>query len=339
VLPNLDLRSLSGKHLFVTGGTGFFGIWLLSALRILHQQGTLVKVTVLSRDPEGFLIRHPQFQKQCWLTFITGNVCDFKIPHQQFDLLIHAATETSLSAHAKPMQMFDSIVLGTRRVSELAKLCGVRRVLMISSGAVYGKQPAGQIYQPDDSQLACNPLLASSAYGEGKRVMELMGAMLQSEHGIEFVTARCFSFSGPGLPPNGHYAIGNFIHDALYSKQIKIKGDGTPVRSYLYGADLAVWLLHLLLKGKKGESYNVGSDKALTILELATSVRDILSPNKKIEIYQNLDTAWSLTRNHYVPSIDRARALGCAPWTTLDQSVRFTATYFGSDQLSGIYHS
>lgn len=330
VLPNLDLRSLTGQRLFITGGTGFFGIWLLSTLRGLHQQGTLFQVTVLSRDPEGFLLRYPQFRYKPWLSFVAGNISDFKIPQQQFDLVIHAATETSLAAHAEPKRMFESIFFGTRRVLELAQLCGVRRVLMISSGAVYGKQPASQTHQNDDSQFACNPLLASSAYGEGKRVMELLGAILQNEHGIEFVTARCFSFCGPLLPLDGHYAIGNFIHDALYNKQIIIQGDGSPVRSYLYGADLAVWLLKILLVGQKGESYNVGSDEALTLKELATLVRDVLSPNKQIEIQQNTATSSSSTRNRYVPAIDRARALGCVPWTKLDESLRLTANFFYS---------
>lgn len=330
VLQHLDLKSLANQRLFITGGTGFFGIWLLSTLRRLNYQGTSIIVTVLSRNPESFLQRHPYFRDQRWLSFTTGNVCDFEIPAQQFDLVIHAATETSMVAHAEPIRMFENIYFGTRRVLELAKLCSVQRVLMISSGAVYGKQPIHQVHQPDDSQLACNPLLAGSAYGEGKRVMELMGAMLQSEYGIEFVTARCFAFCGPGLPLDGHFAIGNFIRDALYNKQIIVQGDGSPVRSYLYGADLAVWLLHLLLHGKAGESYNVGSDEALTIRELATLVRDVLSPGKPIEIQKSSETASSLTRNSYVPAIDRARELGCAPWTTLDESLKFAAKYYQS---------
>lgn len=334
VLSKLDLRSLTGQRLFITGGTGFFGIWLLSTLRALNLQGILIQVTVLSRDPEGFLSRHPQFRESRWLNFFAGNVTDFKIPQQKFDLVIHAATETTLAAHAEPIRMFDSIFFGTRRVLDLAKACGVNRVLMISSGAVYGNQPANQTHLSDDSQLACNPLLASSAYGEGKRVMELLGAMLQSEHGIEFVTARCFSFCGPYLPLDGHYAIGNFIRDALYNQRIIIQGDGTPVRSYLYGADLAVWLLYLLLKGQKGVSYNVGSDEAVTLNELATLVRDVLSPSKKIEVQHNLNLMTSSTRNSYVPAIDRARAIGCAPWTKLDDSLKLTANFLNSHPAS-----
>ena len=329
ILPNLDLQGLHEKHLFITGATGFFGIWLLSALLVLHQRGFTIKATVLSRYPEVFLSRHPQFRDQNWLHFITGDVRDFIIPHANYDLLIHAATETSRAAHDAPLRMFDNIVFGTRRVLELAKRCGVRRLLLISSGAVYGKQPAGQIHILDNSQLACNPLSTSSAYGEGKRVMELMGAIFQSQTGIEFVTARCFTFCGPGLPLDGHYAIGNFVRDAMYRKKIIVQGDGSPMRSYLYGADLAISLLFLVLHGKAGESYNVGSDEALTIKELAERVRDILSPDKYIEIQHGFEKM-PLTHNYYVPSIDKARALGCAPWTSLEQSLELTAQYWNA---------
>jgi nucleoside-diphosphate-sugar epimerase len=327
VLPRLDLSSLDGQRLFITGGTGFFGLWLLSALRVLHGQAVSVEVCVLSRDPAGFLSRHPQFYNQSWLSFISGNVRDFQIPDRQFDLLLHAATETSTSAHANPPRMFDDIVLGTRHVLDLAQRCGVRRMLLISSGAVYGPQPLGLTHQPDESQMACNPLLPGSSYGEGKRVMELMGAMLQHSIGIESMTARCFAFCGPGLPLNGHFAIGNFVRDALFRDEITVQGDGSPMRSYLYGADLAVWLLYLLINGKAGESYNVGSDEALSIKDLALRVRDVLAPEKPVKIHKVVGTE-PLLRQCYVPSISRARAMGCEPWTSFDQSLRFSADFW-----------
>ncbi|MBK6005371.1 NAD-dependent epimerase/dehydratase family protein [Ramlibacter ginsenosidimutans] len=327
VLHRLDLQGLAGQRLFITGGTGFFGLWLLSALRALNDEGVPVQACVLSRDPDKFLSRHPQFRAQPWLDFVTGNVRDFALPERKFDLLLHAATETSMAAHADPVNMFDDIVLGTRRVLQLARSCGVRRALLVSSGAVYGAQPPHLTHQPDDSQAACNPLLPSSAYGEGKRVMELMGAMLQRETGIEFLVARCFAFCGPGLPLDAHFAIGNFIRDALYGEQINVQGDGSPMRSYLYGADLAVWLLYMLVNGRAGESYNVGSDEGLSIKELALRVRDVLAPGKRVAVLQNAEAEPSV-RNRYVPGITRARALGCAPWTSLDESLVLSARYW-----------
>lgn len=326
VLPHLNLQGLDGKSLFVTGGTGFFGLWLLSVLSVLNAQRVAVRVCVLSRDPNRFFSRHPQFRDQPWLELVVGNVRDFIIPRRKFELLLHAATETSMEAHNDPSKMFDDILLGTRRVLQLARTCGVQRVLLISSGAVYGSQPVTLTHQPDDSHAACNPWLPSSAYGEAKRVMELMGAILQQDTGIECLSARCFAFCGPGLPLDGHFAIGNFIRDAIYGKKIIVQGDGLPMRSYLYGADLAVWLLYLLVNGRSGKSYNVGSDEAISIKDLAFRVRDLLAPRMTVEVLQKDDSGKS-PRNYYVPNIKRARALGCRPWTSLDHSVILTAKY------------
>lgn len=331
VVPRLDLSSLAGQRLFITGGTGFFGLWLLSALRVLRSQGIEVQACVLSRNPASFLARHPQFRDQPWLNFLSGNVRDFEIPERRFDLILHAATETSMTAHADPARMFDDIVLGTRRVLQMARSSGVRRILLISSGAVYGTQPPEITHQPDDSLMACNPLLATSAYGEGKRVMELMGAMLQLDTGIECLSARCFAFCGPGLPLDGHFAIGNFIRDALHGNQITVQGDGSPKRSYLYGADLAIWLLYLLIRGQSGTSYNVGSDDALSIKELAYAIRDLLAPNTPIKVMQATKCINQIGIS-YVPSISRARSIGCRPWTSLTESLTLTAKFHRSSQ-------
>lgn len=330
VLPRLDLSGLAGQRLFLTGGTGFFGLWLLSTLRALHAAGQTVHCCVLSRDPAGFLARHPQFREQPWLSFVAGNVRDFELPRQPFDLLLHAATETSMAVHAQPARMLDDIVLGTRQVIALAQQSGVKRMLLVSSGAVYGAQPPTLRHQPDDSALACNPLLPGSAYGEGKRVMELLGAIAQQAHGIASVVARCYAFSGPGLPLDGHFAIGNFVRDALGAQQITVQGDGRPMRSYLHGADLALWLFKLLLDGQAGQSYNVGSDEDLSIHELALRVRDVLSPGKPVVVRQPTATDEDAPRARYVPAISRARALGCAPWTPLDEALRQSAAYWSA---------
>ena len=330
VLPRVNLAGLHRQRLFITGGTGFFGLWLLSALRRLNAAGIAVATRVLSRAPERFLARNPQFRQEAWLEFVTGDVRHFAPPPDEFDLLIHGATETSVTAHAQPDRMLDDIVLGTRQTLQMALKTGVRRVLLLSSGAVYGPQPPGLLRQPDDSMLAGNPWSPQGAYGEGKRVMELLGGMAQRQHGLECLAARCYTFSGPGLPLDSHFAIGNFVRDALYGDAIVVAGDGTPRRSYLHGGDLAVWLLHLLLEGQSGQPYNVGSDEDLSVHELALRVRDVLAPGKEVRVL-NHSSEQGFGGRHYVPEITRARALGCAPWTALDESLRSMAEYWKAE--------
>ena len=125
-------------------------------------------------------------------------------------------------------------------------------------------------------------------------------------YGIESVVARCFSFVGRDLPLNVHFAIGYCIHDALYNHQINVAGDGSPIRSYMNQADLARWLLHILDKGASGRAYNVGSDQAISVSDLAHLVRDTLSPNNPVVI-KNMKSIYQ-GRNVYVPDINRAES-------------------------------
>ena len=326
-LAHFDAGPLAGKSIFVTGGTGFFGLWLISAIDRLNRLGADIRVTVLSREPDRFLQRQPYWQTRAWLALHRGNVRDFAFPADHYDLLIHAATDTSVAAHAHPLELFTDIVDGTRRVLDFAAQSGVTRALLTSSGAVYGPQPADVTHIPENARFACQPESTASAYGEGKRAMELLGALYQTKHGIESVVARCFAFVGPGLALDGHFAVGNFIRDALHAEAIRVNGDGTPLRSYLYGADLATWLLTLLSLGKPAYPYNVGSDQAISIAELAETVRSAIAPEKTCQIQLQPDPAASRLR--YVPAIDRGRSeLKLEAWTPLRQAIEWTADYY-----------
>lgn len=324
VLQHLNTAELSGKKLFITGGTGFFGFWLLSALALLNHQGAGISVTVLSRDPKRFLTKHPHFNNLEWLGFIQGNVRDFDFPLHRYDLLVHAATDTSVSAHAHPLDIFDDIIIGTRHVLDFAVSSGVERILLISSGAVYGTQPTEVTYIPEDASFACSTDTPANSYGEGKRCMEMLGTLYAQHYGLKVTSARCFAFVGPELPLQAHFAIGNFIYDALYANSITVKGDGLPTRSYLYGGDLAIWLLTLLIRGIPGRIYNVGSDIEITIRDLAFLVRDTLSPGKSVRLLKQTNSGAG--RNGYVPSINHARSeLGLDVWTSLGEAICQTA--------------
>lgn len=324
LLPKLDTAALAGKSVFITGGTGFFGYWLLTTLSLLNRQGADIRVTVLSRDPRRFLAAQPHLRDLRWLSFVQGNVRDFVFPLSHYDLFIHGATDIAASVHISPMQIADDIVLGSRRILDFAVESGAESVLLLSSGAVYGPQPDGLTHIPEDSCAACPTDLPASAYGEGKRFMEILGTLYAKEHGLRVISPRCFAFVGPGLPLAAHFAIGNFIRDALQADEITVNGDGAPVRSYLYGGDLAIWLLALLVGGDSGRIYNVGSDVPITVRDLAYLIRDTLAPGKPVRILgQPREGSRS---NSYVPDIRRARnELGLDVWTSLRDAILLTA--------------
>ena len=118
-----------------------------------------------------------------------------------------------------------------------------------------------------------------------------------------------------------HFAIGNFIRDALTADAITVSGDGTPLRTYLHQSDLAHWLFTLLEHGQPGQAYNVGSDEVISIAALAHLVRDILAPNKPVHILGKADSA--AARNRYVPDIRKAQQdLGLNVTIPLAEAIR-----------------
>ena len=146
--------------------------------------------------------------------------------------------------------------------------------------------------------------------------------------------ARPFAVVGPGLPLDAHFAIGNFIADAVAGREIVVGGDGRPLRSYLYAGDLAVWLVTLLVRGRSGRAYNVGSDRAIGIGELARLVRSVVPGSGKVSINGTPDP--KAVRSRYVPSVDRARTeLGLAAWTSLEDAIHRTARHASEDGVGG----
>jgi len=298
-----ELRS---QRIFITGGTGFFGCWLLESLIWANDKlGLNAEVVVLTRNYDAFRKKAPHLANHPSIQFIIGDVTSFNFPEGNFSYVIHAATEASAKLNEEnPLLMFDTIVQGTRHTLEFAKLCQAKKFLLTSSGAVYGKQPSDLTHIPEDYIGAPDPTHAQSAYGEGKRAAEMLCTLYGKQYGFEVKIARCFAFVGPYLPLDTHFAIGNFIRDGLQGCPILVNGDGTPYRSYLYAADLAVWLWTILLKGRSCYPYNVGSEEDMTIANLAYIVGEAFSEAIEIKISQSPIPGSNPSR--YVPSTKRA---------------------------------
>jgi dTDP-glucose 4,6-dehydratase len=317
-----DLRE---KKVFVTGGTGFFGKWLLESFVWANDQLNLdAQMLVLSRNPDSFKTRYPHLAEASCVRFHQGDVRNFDFPREQFDFIIHAATDASAQLNAEnPLLMVDTIVEGTRRTLEFARHCGAKRFLLTSSGAVYGKQPPGLSHLPEDYSGAPDPTEPSSSYGEAKRLAELLCSIYQKQYDLEITIARCFVFVGPYLPLDIHYAIGNFIRDGLAGGPIYVAGDGTPYRSYLYAADLAIWLWTLLFRGEPGEAYNVGSEDDISIMDLAYEASAAFPNSPKVVIAKSPVPGRPAER--YVPSVKKAReGLELDSWIKLDEALQKT---------------
>jgi dTDP-glucose 4,6-dehydratase len=328
VQPSGVWSMLREARIFITGGTGFYGTWLLESL--VHAELRLalgVEVVVLSRNPERFLAGNPFLQNRPFLSFLEGDIRTFPFPEGKFSHVIHAATEASEKLNKEnPLLMIDTIVEGTRRALDFAVQAGAQHFLHTSSGAVYGDLPASIGLVPESYLGGPDISQPKWAYGEGKRLAELLCCIYGERHQISVTNARCFATIGPGLPLDTHFAIGNFIADALAGRDINVRGDGTPIRSYIDVADLTVWLWHILVFGKAGNAYNVGSEKGYSIGEIAYKVRDTLAPNQEVKILGQAIP--QQLASIYVPSTLKAREeLGLALTIPLEQSIRNTAAW------------
>ena len=327
-----------GARLFITGGTGFFGKWLLeSFVWMVDRLGmNNAHATVLTRDPIAFRARMPALAAHPALDFITGDVRSFAFPEGRFDYVIHAATEASAVLNVEqPLLMLDTIVEGTRHVLDFAERSGVRRFLLTSSGAVYGRQPSDLTHVPETYVGAPDPLAPNAAYGEGKRVAEALCAVYSRRCGFDAIIARCWAFVGPYLPLDGSFAIGNFIRDALAGDTIQVGGDGTPYRSYLYGADLAVWLWTLLLRGDSCRAYNVGSDEARTIGDLARLVAACSALPRPVSVEFARTPIPGAVAERYAPDVARAATeLGLTVEIGLEEAIARTIQWLRSEKIS-----
>jgi len=326
-------EELRNRRIFVTGGTGFFGCWLLESFARVNDELDLnASALVLTRNVEAFQIKAPHLASHPAIAFHVGDARDFAFPAGDFSHIIHAATAASAKLNDEaPREMFDTIVQGTRRVLDFAVHCKARKLLLTSSGAIYGKQPSEMTHIPEDYNGAPDPTSPNAAYGEGKRAAELLCTMYARQYGFESKIARCFAFVGPYLPSDIHYAIGNFIRDGLRGGPVIVNGDGTPYRSYLYAADLIVWLWTILFRGESGQPYNVGSGNSISISDLAGTVARAFDRVPKVIVAKKANK--SMPPERYVPSTEKIRKeLGVRQEIDLEDAIKRAIQWYRHNQ-------
>ena len=301
-----QIGELKNKSIFITGGTGFFGEWIVRSLLYFNEKLDLnIKIGLLTRSINRYILNHSNLY---WdnpnIDLFQGDISNFKFPEKKYDYIIHGASTSSIEKFngAESISRFLILSDGTKHLLDYAVNCNVEKFLLISSGSVYGKQNVKKIDESYNCSLSTTDV--NSCYGEGKRIAELLCSMYAQRYNFELKIMRCFSFVGPYMPLDIHFAIGNFIKDAVYNKKITIKGDGNQIRSYMYMSDFIIWLWTIFFNGKSNTVYNVGSDEAISMKDLALKIVGMLN-NVSLEILDQVGICDTVDR--YVPSIERAK--------------------------------
>lgn len=311
-------------RIFITGVTGFVGSWLLETL--VHADRTLhlgIKATVLVRDKDAFAARLPHLASSPIVRAHIGDVRIVDPPTHAFSHFVHCASAATPRMNAeKPDEVLDIIENGTERMIEEAATGSDVRFLQVSSGSVYGPQPVAldriaETYTgtPDRNDPA-------QRFGAAKRKAEQVG-VASAKKGVGFVSARMFALVGPRLPLDGQFAIGNFFADARAGRTVDLNSDGTPVRSWMYAADMAAWCWTLLARGRAGAGYNVGSEEQVSLWDAAHRIAALPSP--PVAVTRAKEPVEGTLPQRYVPSVTMALdELNLEPWIRLDDALART---------------
>ncbi|PPS21347.1 NAD-dependent epimerase/dehydratase family protein [Brachyspira murdochii] len=313
-LKNLtDLNKLNYSNILLTGGTGLFGKSILNFLMYIRQYYSF-DITILTRNKYSFLFDNPDYNTD-FIHFINGDIRNFN-SDKEYDYIIHAAAPASEKLEREnPLEMYSIILDGTKNIINIASKMNVKKLLFTSSGAIYGEQY--ESIKSFKENYYGNPI---TYYGKAKKISEEL--FLTSN--INVSIARCFAFVGPYLNLNIHFAIGNFIRDVIQNKNIIIKGDGRPLRSYLYTADLVIWLFTILLNSENRSVYNVGSSYEISIYDLAKKVSNLgINYTGNIEILTKPNYNYPTPK--YIPDNSKIiEGLKVKENYTLDESINRT---------------
>lgn len=321
------LDKLKNRKMYITGGTGFIGTWLAEVVAYLNDNHNFnTGLVLVARDTESFKEKAPHLALREDIQLISSDVKNISAIPEDVTYIVHAAATPDNRQHmSDPLSVMESITKGTGALLDSAeKLSGVRKILNISSGQIYGRQygKGEKISENYVGALDCNAI--TSVYPEAKRYAETLCCAHWSLCKIPVVIARPFAFVGPYQNLDKPWAINNFIRDALMNNTIRIIGNGQPVRSYMYPSDMAYWLLRILIDGNPGVAYNVGSPDGITLKELAEKIKYYSNTKSEI-IIKNMNDDKSI----FVPDDTLCReSFGLDIKVDIDETIKKSIRWF-----------
>ena len=318
---------INGSRILLTGGTGFVGKWMLQTAKIAQANSqSKIELVIPTRRLSA---RHVQDAIAIGcpnVSWVEGDFLTNAPDIGHVDMIIHTATPASAQLNAEnPAEM---LRINVEAMKSVLKYAGNNQPLLFtSSGAVYGTQPQTVSHIPEGTVQPNPPARQLNAYAQGKQIAEQLCREAGDIGQCSPIIARLFAFGGEYLPRDTHFAIGNFIQNALDRQPIAIQGDGRARRSYLYGADMATWLWRALTHDENEEPLHIGSEHSVSILELAQTVAkvsgEVLSYVPEITVAKAIDPSEPV--HQYVPANLRARqTLQVAEWASLEDIIRRT---------------
>jgi len=311
---------LINKTVLITGAGGFLASYLVKSLLCASSRYNLrLRVIGVVRNNTGVADRLSGWTESEGLHIVAHDISK-PLPKAfpQADFIIHAASQASPRYYAKdPVGTLLPNTIGTANLLDHAVCQRSERFLFFSSGSVYGENSIDRIDIAEEDYGYLDPLQVRSCYGESKRMGETMCASWAHQHGLHTIVVRPFHTYGPGILLTDGRVFADFVSDVLAGRDITVRSDGTARRAFCYIADATIAFLTVLLRGQKGNAYNVANPAAETSMRELAETLSVLIPEKRVGVRfeQRTSTdqylASSALRSH--PSIEKIMALGWKP--------------------------
>lgn len=282
-------RYLRRQHVAVVGGFGFAGTWLAEMISALNdERGVCARLTLIGRDGQSWRQANAHLQRDDIALYPSDVRSAFEFPRDT-TLVIYAAGIADPRVQASdPQFVYQSILFGLDNALTAAnRLEALQRFVNISSGLVVGRVDSASPLSESSLGLL-DFQRPHNLYAEMRRAGEAMVSSHASQYRLPVSTIRAFSFLGPFQPLNAPWALNSFIRDALLGHEIRVHGTGTSRRGYLYGSDVAAWLLQAALVGKDSATYNIGGDEIVSHEQVAQWVSELTQPQPRILIKTSL---------------------------------------------------
>jgi UDP-glucuronate decarboxylase len=317
IADDLDVEQLRGKKVLIAGAGGFLPAYMVEAFLYLNESQKInCQVIALVRNPKKAALRFASYSNRSDLTFMQSDIAASSLEVLQSDIIIHAASPASPKYYSQdPVGVMNANILGMHNLLNMARFWKVESFLYFSSSEVYGQVPTNSPPIKERDYGYIDILNVRSCYAESKRAAETLGISYWKQYGVPCKIVRPFHTYGPGMPLDDGRVFADFVADVVNHRDIKIKSDGSAIRSFCYLSDAVRGFFKVLLNGQPGIAYNVGNPEGtLSILELAELLVGMSSGICVEHIGSHAESNYlqsPIARN--IPDIELLSSLGWVP--------------------------